>query len=137
MKDVFVDTNIFLRYLTKDVPGQAERAKTFLHSAVESGTPRLFISEVVIMELQWTLERSYKLSLAEREAAMFPILQYTEQIYPAAGFDWPAVFSTERQYGIDFNDALHYHLMRQAEIDVIVSFDTDFDAIPDITRRES
>jgi predicted nucleic-acid-binding protein len=55
-----LDTNVLIRYLTQDDPGQARRANALVAGAVASKT-RLFISAVVLCELVWVLRGAYEL----------------------------------------------------------------------------
>ncbi len=53
-----LDTNILVRLLTRDDEAQAEQARTFLNmKAAEDGA--FFVSDIVLAELVWTLDRSY------------------------------------------------------------------------------
>lgn len=59
-----LDTNVLVRLLTRDDEVQAEKAKALLDAhADEDGA--LFVSDVVLAELVWTLERSYGLQRDE------------------------------------------------------------------------
>ena len=60
----FVDTNLFLRYLTKDDPARYGRCRDLFKKAVE-GEVSLHTSEMVIAELIWTLLSYYKVPKAE------------------------------------------------------------------------
>jgi len=64
MDTVFVDTNVFLRYLTKDDTTQAAKAKKLFQKA-QSGQVKLVTGPPVFFELAWTLKVRYKLSLSE------------------------------------------------------------------------
>ncbi len=61
MNKVFVDTNLFLRYLTNDIPEKAVLLETLLKKA-ESGQIILVINSLVIAEIVWTLQSFYKFS---------------------------------------------------------------------------
>jgi uncharacterized protein len=58
---VFADTNLFLRYLTNDVPVQADAVEQLLNRASD-GEIVLVINSLVIAEIVWTLESYYGLS---------------------------------------------------------------------------
>ncbi len=64
MKKVFIDTNIFLRFLTKDDNSKYERCKEIFKKAVE-GEIVLATSAMVIVELVWTLLSYYKVPKAD------------------------------------------------------------------------
>jgi len=59
MNKVFVDTNLFLRYLTNDIPEQA----TLLENLIERsnrGEIQLIVNSIVFAEIVWTLQSFYK-----------------------------------------------------------------------------
>ncbi len=59
MNKVFVDTNLFLRYLTNDLPEQA----TLLENLIERsnrGEIQLVENSIVFAEIVWTLQSFYK-----------------------------------------------------------------------------
>ena len=58
---IFADTNLFLRYLTNDVPAQADAVEELLRRASD-GEIALVINSLVIAEIVWTLESYYGLS---------------------------------------------------------------------------
>src|SRR4030067_1538178 len=64
MEKGFVDTNIFLRYLTKDDPAKYERCREIFKKAMQ-GELSLFTSEMVIAELIWTLLSYYRVAKAD------------------------------------------------------------------------
>lgn len=62
-KRIFANTNLFLRYLTNDVPEQADAVEELLHEAAAGGVA-LVTNSLVMAEIVWTLESFYQL---ERE----------------------------------------------------------------------
>lgn len=64
MDSVFVDANVFLRFLTKDDDGQASLAKGLFMRAQE-GKLRLVTGPPILFEISWTLRLRYKLSNPE------------------------------------------------------------------------
>lgn len=69
----FVDTNLFLRYLTNDIPEQADAVEVLLGRA-EAGEVRLVTNRLVMAEVVWTLESFYKRTKAEVQGAVLAIL---------------------------------------------------------------
>lgn len=55
MNRQFVDTSLFLRDLTNDLPEQADRVEVLLRRAV-GGELKLVTSSLVVAELVWTME---------------------------------------------------------------------------------
>ena len=61
---IALDTNVLVRLVTRDDEAQAQRARAvFEEHAVEVGG--LFVADIVLVELCWTLARSYELSRAD------------------------------------------------------------------------
>lgn len=136
MSRLFLDTNVLLRYITGDPAKQAERTYQFLSRMTQERTDQLVLSDTVIMETVFTLRSFYGLDTDAIEERVTPFFGFTEIISPSNALDWFAVFRIEQSMGVDFIDALNYLMMRQEEIETIVSFDTDFDKFDDITRQE-
>ena len=72
-ENVFVDTDIFLRYLTNDVPKQADAVERLLRRA-GAGEIVLVTGIMVIAEIVWTLESFYKLPRVEIQARVRAII---------------------------------------------------------------
>ena len=72
-KTFFVDTNLFLRYLTNDVPGQADAVESLLQRALK-GKIHLVTTSMVIAEIVWTLESHYELGKKEIQTMVLGIL---------------------------------------------------------------
>lgn len=70
---IFADTNLFLRYLTNDVPAQADAVEALLRQAAAHKLT-LVTNSLVIAEIVWTLESFYKLDRAEIQDKIFAIL---------------------------------------------------------------
>jgi len=64
MRSYFVDTNIFIRYLTNDDPVKADRVEKLLSEAAV-GKVRLVTAEMVLAEVVWVLESFYGLKNVE------------------------------------------------------------------------
>jgi predicted nucleic acid-binding protein len=60
----FVDTNVFLRFLTLDDEGHHAKAARLLESAAR-GERRLVTGPPVLFELAWTLRAAYKVPRAQ------------------------------------------------------------------------
>jgi predicted nucleic-acid-binding protein len=64
MNACFVDTNLFVRYLTNDDAEKADRVEALLGEASE-GKVRLITADLVLVELIWVLESSYDMKPGE------------------------------------------------------------------------
>lgn len=63
-KVCLLDTNIFLRFITNDHPQLSQRAKNIFKSA-ESGKYKIYLDELVLGEVVWTLQSFYEYSRSE------------------------------------------------------------------------
>lgn len=68
-----LDTNVLVRYLTRDDEKQAAAAKRVIHEAASSGEP-LLLQPIVLVELVWVLARRYEAARAEIAVALEEIL---------------------------------------------------------------
>ena len=64
-----LDTNVLVRLLTRDDEAQAEKARTLLEQHADQDGA-LFVSDVVLAELVWTLDRAYGLEKDEIAGAV-------------------------------------------------------------------
>ncbi len=134
MEKKFVDTNIFLRYLTGDDPPKYERCRGLFKRAVE-GELDLSTSVMVIAELIWTLLSYYKVAKAEVVEKVSVIIGSENIFIPDKNLLADALVLYSRK-NIDFIDAYHVIFMKYHGFREIYSYDEDFDIIEDIQRRE-
>ena len=94
-----VDTNVLVRYLVRDIPEQAEAARSLL----EGLTPESpgFISREVAIETVWVLERSYRFS-REQIADILKELTAVDELVFEAVEDVARAALEFRQGGPDF-----------------------------------
>jgi len=69
----FLDTNIFIRFLTDDVPEKADACEEIFRKAVEK-QETLFTTDLVIAEIVWVLESFYELPKDEIQDKVEKIL---------------------------------------------------------------
>jgi predicted nucleic acid-binding protein len=134
MSKQFLDTNIFLRHLLGDDPAQSERATAYFQ-AIEQGLSKARISDIVVFEVVFTLERGYRRSKTEIQSAVLPLLELPGIVLPGKR-KFREVFRLYAEQNIPFADAYHVVMMRKLDLSEIVSFDRDFDRVPDIKRVE-
>ncbi len=116
-----LDTNVLVRYLTQDAPGQAEKANALV-AAAEAKREKLHLDVVVLCELVWVLRGAYDL---DKDAVCGAL----EKILAAAQFsinDRDHVREALAQYragGGDFADYLLGSRNRSAGCNATVTFD--------------
>ena len=123
MKDpvCFVDTNVFVRYLTGDDEKKAAAFESLLVQA-SSGKIRLVTSEIVIAELVWVLESFYKLKPSVIAELIRAILNTEGLRIKGSDLIEKALDIYESQ-NIDFIDAHIIVYMQSNHIETLYSFD--------------
>jgi predicted nucleic acid-binding protein len=111
-----IDTNLIVRYLTGDHPGQSARARALI-----DGQP-VFASVTVMLEVEWVLRSTYgyrpaDIARALRAFAGLPTVTIEDAAIVAATLELA-------EKGMDFADALH--LGRSAHCDGFATFDRKF-----------
>lgn len=130
----FIDTNIFLRYLTKDDPSKYERCRELFKKTVE-GKVKLATSGIVIAELIWTLLSYYKVPKTD-VIEKISIIIATENLYiPDKNIIADALVLYSRK-NIDYIDAYNAVFMKYNNCAEIYTYDKDFDFIGGIKREE-
>lgn len=132
MPEPFLDTNIVLRHVLGDHPDQSPRATAFLQQ-VENGLLRVHTSDVVVFEVVFTLQRTYRIPKADIPDVVLPLLALSGIVLPGKR-RFIRVFELYVEHNIAFADAYHAVLMQQRGLTQIVSFDLEFDRISAITR---
>ncbi|MGH6920490.1 MAG: type II toxin-antitoxin system VapC family toxin [Geminicoccaceae bacterium] len=110
---IALDTNVLVRYLTRDEPEEAARAR----SLIERGP--VFVAKTVMLETEWVLRSAYRFrpaAIAASFTAFLGLPGVTVEDASAVGraLAWYA-------QGLDFADALHAASCAQA--DAFATFD--------------
>lgn len=117
----FADTNLFLRFLTNDVPPQADAVERLFRVAA-AGDVVLLVTGLTIAEIVWTLESYYGLAKAEIQGKVLAILntpgvEVSEADVLLQAVDWYV------QKNVDFIDAYHAAWLMANEVRVAFTFD--------------
>lgn len=134
MATQFVDTNIFLRLLTNDDPAKAGRCRRLFARAVAGGV-QLQTSELVIAEIVWTLQSYYELAKPDTIEKVGQILNTPNLTVSGQEALLEALVLWGR-HNCDFIDAYNAARMRRDGLTELLSYDTDFDALPFVRRLE-
>lgn len=121
---MIIDTNIFVRYFTQDIPSLYKKARA-LFEKVEKGKQEIFVSILVINELIWILKKFYNL---DRDI-------YLPQLLQVLSLNNVTIMETDKEImldalgtalekpKIDFTDIYLFTIAKGREI---FSFDKDF-----------
>lgn len=131
MARVFLDTNVFLYAVGGDGPHRA--ACRALLAAVGDGDLYGVTSSEVLQEILHV--RSRRLGWSDATATVRAAAALVADVLPVSHSDVLAACDLiDRHPHLGARDALHVAVMRGADIDTIVSIDTDFDAVPNLRR---
>jgi len=116
-----VDTNVIVRYLTRDDAEQFARANALI------GDEDVYVCTTVLLETEWVLRRAYRFSLDQITSALtafagLPRVTLEDPALAAKALDW-------MRNGMDFADALH--LAKAESCEAFVSFDQRFAVLAD------
>ena len=115
-----LDTNVVVRYLTNDDPAQTTAAVKVIDS-LSADAPG-FLSMIVVVELVWVLEISYRFKKSEIEQILETLLRSKELVIERAEVVFQALrkFSDSRA---DFADCLIERCGHAVECQYTVTFD--------------
>lgn len=133
----FLDTNIILRYLTKDDEHKAAACFALLQRA-KTGEEELAITEAMVTELVYVLSSRahYHLSHEEVRSRLTPILTLRGLRLPKKRLYLRALDLYGAYPFLDFEDAITIAYMENLGITDLYSYDADFDRIPLVRRLE-
>lgn len=135
MNKCFVDTNLFIRYLTNDEPVLADRVEKLLDDAA-TGSVQLVTTELVMAESVWVLESSYHLNHAQIAPLIRGILATPGMEVINGDLVGKSLVMYELQ-NIDFVDAYIAALMEKQGIKDIYSYDKKhLSRVKTINRKE-
>ena len=120
-KRVFVDTNVILRYLTNDVPEQANTVEALLRRAT-AGELTLVTNALIVAEIVWTLQSFYRLEREQIQTAVLAILNTPGlEIVDGDLILKATIWHAERN--VDWIDAYSAAWMVSQSIDTAYTFD--------------
>lgn len=121
MTMVALDTNVLVRYLVWDDDDQARRAEALIDGAVARGE-KMYVSQVVLCEVAWVLERAYSFGRDELDSALDGIVRAAQ-----LDVEQPEVASRAlhrfRAGSAGFADYLIAESARQAGYETVATFD--------------
>ena len=120
---IALDTNVLVRFLVEDDLAQAERAQAILRRAVEADDP-CYVADIVLCELVWVLERSYKIKRAEIGASLSRLIRAQHLAFSSVERLSRTLESYTSGRG-DFADYLIRETAKEAGCEAVATFDGD------------
>jgi predicted nucleic-acid-binding protein len=116
-----VDTNVIVRYLTRDDKPQYERARRLIDSEVTKGEPVL-VSLLVLLETEWVLRSRYEMAKPEIVAAFSALLETADLTFEDEPSVETAIYSW-KDSAAEFADCLIEARNRKLGCRVTATFD--------------
>src|SRR5262245_49608223 len=122
-----LDSNVLVRYLTRDDPAQYAKAAAYLSAATDRGD-QLLVNSAVLCELVWVLRTTYDYSRQEIAGALEQILA-TAQFEIERPDEAREALADFRSTKADFSDALIGRINRALGAGHTVTLDRDLKAL--------
>jgi len=116
-----LDTNVLVRYIAQDDPGQSARATALVENDCSPSSPG-YIALVVLVEVVWVCERCYGATRAGIAEILRTILSSKQLVVQDAETAWQALRIFESTKA-DFADALIERTAKAAGCERVVTFD--------------
>ena len=120
---IALDTNVLIRYLTRDNPEQAEAARALLQGLTTNGPG--FICREVVIEVVWVLEKSYRFR-RERIANIVVELVATDTLVIEDDNDVAQAAAAYREGSADFSDLMILAAANRVGAQPLYTFDRRF-----------
>jgi predicted nucleic-acid-binding protein len=123
-----IDTNVLVRVIVADDPGQAAVARDVIRDRCTPDDPG-FVSNIVLAELAWILAQSYGYSRIDIAVAIERIME-TVQLQVESPTDVASALADYRAGPAGFSDCLIGHINHTAECSHTVTFDRKAAKLP-------
>ena len=120
---IALDTNVLIRYLTRDNPEQAEAARALLQGLTTNGPG--FICREVVIEVVWVLEKSYRFR-RERISNIVVELVATDTLVIEDDNDVAQAAAAYREGSADFSDLMILAAANRVGAQPLYTFDRRF-----------
>lgn len=134
----YLDTNLLIRYFTRDDPAKAASCLALLQR-VRDGREQVRLTESVFTEVAYVLASTrnpYRLSRAEIRALLISILTLRGVLLRRKPLYLRALDLYGAYPALDIEDAVSIAWMERDGVTEIYSYDQDFDRVPGIRRVE-
>ncbi|MCR4303809.1 MAG: type II toxin-antitoxin system VapC family toxin [Gallionella sp.] len=123
-----IDTNVLVRFLVRDDEAQFEKARKLIKREVAAGR-RVFVNQLVLMELEWVLRSRYAVTKNQIIEAISGLLDSTDVQFE----DEPAIEEALfiwKDTAADFTDCLIGAKNRRLGCRATASFDVKVAKLP-------
>ncbi|MBI2303643.1 MAG: PIN domain-containing protein [Chloroflexi bacterium] len=130
----FLDTNVLIRYFTRDDEEKARQALALL-ARVERGDEKVITSPMVIFETVFTLQKGYQVPRSDIRRLVSAIIALRGLQLQRKNLYYRA-FDLYVDHNISFADAYNAAYMEERGATDIYTWDTDFDKLEGVAHLE-
>jgi predicted nucleic-acid-binding protein len=123
-----LDTNVVIRYLTRDDEVQFAHARRLIEEELSADNPG-FITSITLAEIVWVLETNYSVNRAGLLKALEIILSSRQFVTEAPDTAWRTLRAFKATSG-DYVDILIGELAQKAGCSATVTFDRRASTLP-------
>lgn len=130
----FLETSVIVRYLTADDPDKIDRCEALFRNT-KSGKTTLCVTHLTVAEAIWVLLKVYRFPKEAVANGMRRLLNTPHLLCE----DAPLILAALELFQstpLSFVDAYHAVVLPARGITELYSYDTDFDLVPELKRRE-
>jgi predicted nucleic-acid-binding protein len=120
---IALDTNVLVRFLVEDDAVQLDRARRLLQETVDSNS-FCYVSDVVMCEMVWVLERSYKFRRTEIGEVLGRLMRTRNLAFSSSERLARALAAYDAGRG-DFADYLIREHAQASGCEAVATFDSD------------
>lgn len=133
----FLDTNVFIRFLSQDDPAKAEKCSK-LFERLSRNDEEVMTCEAVVAEVVYVMssKKQYGLSAEEIHRLFSPLLEFRGLRLAGKARCIRALEIYAMRPSIGFEDAIIAAHMEAENVAEIYSYDSHFDGLPPIERIE-
>ena len=129
MRTIILDTNVVLRFLLADHPKHSPKSKQLFELA-EAGSIRLYLSEIIVAELVWTMDSFFEFS-RDRIATILRGLLLHDGVVMDEKETLLVALERFAEVNVDFADC-HAAALSLKRNQIVASYDKDFKKFKDI-----
>ena len=131
----FLDTNIILRYYLGDNLVHSPRSRTLIN-AIRDGERTVQISDTVVFEVVFTLEKVYHTPRADIREGVLPVIMLPGIFFTGKHLMLEVFDRWIREPSLSFADSYHLSLAKSLGLTEIISFDRKIEKDPAVRRIE-
>lgn len=120
---IALDTNVLVRFLVEDDPGESARARQLIEQKLGQDLP-FFVADVVLCEVVWVLRSNYRLPKSHTLDTLEKLLHATQLTFSSSDRIARALRAFRSGRG-DFADYLIREEARDFGYQTVVTFDRD------------